>query len=99
MVSYEYNYEDIIPFKTVEPGSTFELICTKENNMCSNFEKISKLDQCSKFLIKSNTFSKDGLVELSIEEEKNLSNKGKLDMWVYQMKPRGVYQSFLKSLK
>ena len=68
LVSYKYDYEYIIPFKDIESGSTFELLCTKENNNCSNFEKISKLDQCYKFSIVGKSFSKDGLVKLSAEE-------------------------------
>ena len=39
LVSYKYDYEYIIPFKTIEPGSTFQLLCTKENYNCSNFKK------------------------------------------------------------
>ena len=56
LVSYKYGYEITIPFNTIKPGSTYELLCTKENKMCDNFKKTSKLDQCSKFLIKVNFF-------------------------------------------
>ena len=51
LVSYKYDYEYIIPFKIIEPGSTFELLCSKENYNCSNFKKISRLDQCNKYLV------------------------------------------------
>ena len=56
LVSYKYLYEDIIPFKKIESGATYELICTKENNMCSNFKKISKLNECNKLERKMSYF-------------------------------------------
>ena len=79
LVSYEYNYEDIIPFKTVEPGSTFELICTKENDYCQgSFKKTSSLDQCGKFHLNSKNIdknSKDKLIKFSeIETRKKVEN-------------------------
>ena len=77
LVSYKYLYEDIIPFKKIEPGSTFELICTKENKWCNNFKKIPKLDQCNKFFVETNYFSKDGLLKLSEEEASSILNNEK----------------------
>ena len=68
LVSYKYSYETTIPFKIKSPGSTYELICSKENNMCSNFKKISKLDKCNRFDFNKSFFSKDGLVKLSKED-------------------------------
>ena len=64
LVSYKYSYEFIIPFKTIESGSTFKILCTKENNMCLNFKKTSKLNQCSKFLIDVDYYLKDGLIKI-----------------------------------
>ena len=76
LVSYKYSYEYIIPFKTIEPGSTYELLCTKENMMCDNFKKTSKLDQCSRFFIEGIPFSKDGLTKLTEDDvAKNYENK------------------------
>lgn len=72
LVSYKYLHEDIIPFKKIEPGSTFELVCTKENKWCSNFKKTPKLDQCNKFLVETYYFSKDGLLKLSEEKASNM---------------------------
>ena len=31
LVSYKYLYEDIIPFKKIVPGATYEQLCSKEN--------------------------------------------------------------------
>ena len=56
LVSFKYGYEIIIPYKNIEPGSTFELICTKENSWCENFKKTSSLDQCNKFKKKKGFF-------------------------------------------
>ena len=76
LVSYKYSYETTIPFKENSPGSTYELVCSKENNMCSNFKKISKLDKCNKFVFEKSFFSKDGLVKLSAEDAlKKFNNK------------------------
>ena len=61
----KYNYEFIIPYKKIEPGSTFELKCTKENNWCHSFEQTSSLDQCYKFSRKKGYFSIDGITELN----------------------------------
>ena len=72
LVSYKYYYETTVPFKKNSPGSTYELICSKENNMCSNFKKISKLDECNKFVFEKSNFSKDGLIELSKDETSEL---------------------------
>ncbi len=68
LVSFKYTYEEIIPFKENSQGSTYELICSKENNMCSNLKRTSKLDKCNKFYIGKSYFSEDGLVKLSREE-------------------------------
>ena len=76
LVSYKYTYEIIIPFKENSQKSTYELICSKENNMCSNLKKTSKLDKCNKFVIDKSFLSKDGLVKISEEDIlKKLDNK------------------------
>ena len=76
LVSYKYSYETIIPFKENSSRSTYELICSKENNMCSDLKKTSKLDKCNKFVIDERFFSKDGLVKLSSEDAiKKFDNK------------------------
>ena len=77
LVSYKYYHDFIVPFKTVEPGSTFELLCSKEDLFCSNFKKMTKLDQCNKYLIIGNKFSKDGLIKLSNDDVKQLDNQEK----------------------
>ena len=43
LVSFNYDYEPIIPYKNIKPGSTFELVCSKENSWCKNFKIISNL--------------------------------------------------------
>jgi len=85
LVSYKYSYEFIIPFKTIEPGSTFEIICSKENNMCLNFKKTTKLDQCREFLIDVNFYLKDGLVKLSPEDANKKFNNKKAYMRKYMI--------------
>ena len=85
LVSYKYSYEDVIPFKKIRPGSTYELICSEENNMCSNFEKMTKLDQCNKFFLEENFFSKDGLVKLSNEDTIKKSENKKPYMLKYMV--------------
>ena len=66
--TYKYDYEFIIPFKTVEPGSTSEHLCSKENNWCTNIKYTSSLDQCRKFSTYREIYSKDGLIELKEKE-------------------------------
>ena len=69
LISYNYDYEKQIPFTTVKPGSTFELICTKENNYCkSSFKKTTSLDQCVKFSINTDYYSEDGSIKLTTGE-------------------------------
>ena len=68
LVSYKYLYEDIIPFKKIEPGATYEQICSEENNWCVNLKKSISLDQCLKFSIYKDYYSKDGLIKLSDPE-------------------------------
>ena len=65
LVSFKYGHEIIIPYKNIQPGSTFELICTKENSWCENFKKTSSLDQCNKLKKKKGFFSSDGMTELN----------------------------------
>jgi len=77
LVSYKYSYETKIPFKENSPGSTYELVCSKEDNMCSNFKKISKLDKCNKFVFDKSFFSEDGLVKLSAEDALKKKNNKK----------------------
>ncbi len=85
LVSYEYKYDFIIPLKINSTGSTYELVCTKENNMCSNFNKMSKLDECNKFSLKKSYFSRDGLIKFSKEDIKKLKNKKKPYMLKFTM--------------
>ena len=85
LVSYKFSYEDVIPFKKISPGLTYELVCAEDNNMCSNFEKITKLDQCNKFFLKENFFSKDGLVKLSNEDVIKKSKNKKPYMLKYMI--------------
>ena len=59
LVSFKYSYDDLVPYKNIKPGSTFELICTKENNWCEISKKISKLDQCNKLVSRDNYFASD----------------------------------------
>ena len=68
LVSYKYLYEDIIPFKKIEPGATYKQICSEENNWCGNLKKTLSLDQCLKFSISKDFYSKDGLIKLSDSE-------------------------------
>ena len=68
LVSYKYLYEDIIPFKKIVPGATYEQLCSKENDVCGNIKKITSLDQCFKFSINEDYYSKDGLIKLSESE-------------------------------
>ena len=76
LVSYKYSYEMLIPFKENSQRSTYDFICSKENNMCSNLKKISKLDKCNKFVTDKSYLSKDGLVKLSEKDaSKKLENK------------------------
>ncbi len=85
LVSF-YTYEDQVTFTKFEPGSTFELICTNENDWCVNeIKKTSRLDQCSKFFIEGNFFSKDGLVELTNQEGNNLLNNKETFMIKYTL--------------
>ncbi len=84
LVSYSYSYnEEIIPFKKVSPGSTYEILCTNENKFCSENKKISKLSQCNKFEIIIDHFSKDGLLKLSEEEAFNVMKNKKMYMTKY----------------
>ena len=79
LVSYDYPYQSIFPFKSNKIGSTFKLSCTKENNWCYDYtdglDKISKLDQCYKYSIQEEFFSIDGLNELTKLESEELLKK------------------------